>query len=116
MRFPIFALAASLALTVTDVAFAQATLPNDDVNIANNPGSVKVEVRPREQALNCTCRTADTGTTDDTANRSIRLEIGKNDELLHCSCRTAAPETTGSVPTPRPLSSSDTFIPAPLAR
>ena len=116
MRYPIFALAASLTLTLTGLAFAQATLPNDDVNIANNPGSVKVEVRPREQALSCTCRIADAGTAGDTANGGIRSESGKTDERLQCTCRTAAPETTGSVATPRPLSSSDPLFAAPPAR
>jgi hypothetical protein len=39
MRLPILLLSAVFALAMTDAGVAQATLPNDDVNIANNPGT-----------------------------------------------------------------------------
>ena len=63
MRLNTIAFAALIALMLTGTAFAQAALPSDDVNSANNPGSVKNEAQTRGETGNCTCRTAVPETT-----------------------------------------------------
>ncbi|NEU15003.1 hypothetical protein G3T14_23450 [Methylobacterium sp. BTF04] len=41
MRLPVLLLSAVFALAMTEVGFAQSTLPNDAVNSANDPGTVR---------------------------------------------------------------------------
>lgn len=54
MRLAVLVVSAVSALAKTGSGFAQATLPDDAVNSANNPGSVRNEAPIREKALDCT--------------------------------------------------------------
>ena len=105
MRLSILLLSAVLALAMTEVGFAQATLPNDAVNNANNPGSVKDNAPVRadapvmDQALNCTCRTrpADAATpakpedNASTANQRIDCSCHKIVQDRQEPCTATAP-------------------------
>jgi hypothetical protein len=79
MRLPVLILSAVFALALADAAFAQATLPNDAVNSANNPGSVREDAPIREQSLDCTCHSAPS------AAAPIG-DTGSGGQIVHCGC------------------------------
>ena len=100
MRLPVLLLSAVFALAMTDVGFAQATLPNDDVNVANNPGTEKIAPPDRVEALNCTCRTtpadADAATKHDG-------DAAPGDRIIECGCHKTSPDTTGALVGPEAM-------------
>jgi len=93
MRLPVLVLSAVFALAMTDLGFAQATLPNDAVNSANNPGSVREVAPVKEQSLDCTCRSAPS------AAAPIG-DTGSGDQIVRCGCQESAPDTTGTLAAP----------------
>ncbi|KQT50596.1 hypothetical protein ASG52_07255 [Methylobacterium sp. Leaf456] len=97
MRLPVLLMSAVFALAMTDVGFAQATLPNDDVNIANNPGTWKVAPPDRVEALDCTCRTTP---ADATAATKPEADAAPGDRIIDCSCHKTSPDTTGALAGP----------------
>ncbi|MCJ2013584.1 hypothetical protein [Methylobacterium sp. J-076] len=97
MRRPVLVLSAVFALAMTDAGFAQATLPNDDVNIANNPGTVKDAPSARVEALDCTCRTTP---ADEAPARKGESEAAPGDRIIDCSCPKTVPDTTGALAGP----------------
>ncbi|MCJ2045284.1 hypothetical protein MKK58_12190 [Methylobacterium sp. J-078] len=97
MRLPVLLLSAVFALAMTDVGYAQATLPNDDVNIANNPGSVKDDPSARVEALDCTCRNT---VPDAAAPADPRTGAEPGGLIVDCSCHETVPDTTGTVAIP----------------
>ena len=97
MRLPILLLSAVFALAMTDVGYAQATLPNDDVNIANNPGTVKEDPVARVEALDCTCRNT---VPDAAATADPKTGAETGGLIVDCSCRKTVPDTTGTVAIP----------------
>ena len=97
MRFPVLLLSAVFAVAMNGAGFAQATLPNDDVNIANNTGTVKVEPPARVEALDCTCRNT---APDAVAPPDPKSGAAPGDLIVDCSCRKTVPDTTGTVAIP----------------
>ncbi|GJD38081.1 MULTISPECIES: hypothetical protein [Methylobacterium] len=97
MHLSVLLLSAVFALAMTDAGYAQATLPNDDVNIANNPGTVKDAPSARVEALDCTCR----NTAPDAADAADpKGGAAPGDLIVDCSCRQTVPDTTGTVAIP----------------
>ncbi len=97
MRLSALLLSVAFAVAITDAGSAQATLPNDDVNIANNPGTVKDDLSARVEALDCTCR----NTAPDAAAAADPKSGGApGDLIVDCSCRTTVPDTTGTLGIP----------------
>jgi hypothetical protein len=94
MRLPALLLSAVFALAMTGVGFAQATLLNDDVNSANNPGTEKVVPPDRVEALDCTCRTTP---ADGAAPTKPESDAAPGDRLIDCSCHKTVPDTTGTL-------------------
>jgi hypothetical protein len=97
MRLSALLLSAVLALAMTDTGSAQATLPNDDVNIANNPGSVRNAPPPVVESLDCTCRNTAAGAA---APAKPEGDAAPGDLIIDCSCRWADPGTTGALAGP----------------
>ena len=97
MRLPILLLSAVFALAMTDVGVAQATLPSDEVNIANNPGTSKDAPATRVEALDCACRTKP---ADASAPTNPGSDAAPGDQLIECSCHKTVPNTTGTVARP----------------
>lgn len=95
MRLSVLLLSVAFAVAMTGAGSAQATLPNDDVNIANNPGTVKDDPPARVDALDCTCR----NTVPDAA-APANPNAAPGDLIVDCSCRQAVPDTTGTVAIP----------------
>jgi len=101
MHLPAPILSAVFALAMTGSGFAQAALPDDAVNSANNPGSVKNEAPVREEALDCNCRVTVPGA--DAAGSvqsggSDRPTIpdraaGASDETFDCTCGQSTPRS-----------------------
>lgn len=108
MHLPAPILSAVFALAMTGSGFAQAALPDDAVNSANNPGSVKNEAPVREEAVDCNCRVTVPGA--DAAGSvqsggSDRPTIpdraaGASDETFDCTCGQSTPDTTGTLAVP----------------
>ncbi|MCJ2046830.1 hypothetical protein MKK58_20145 [Methylobacterium sp. J-078] len=94
MRLPVLLLSAVFALAMTEVGFAQATLPNDDVNSANNPGTVRDAAPARVEALDCTCRTT---AADAAASPKPESDTAPGDRIIDCSCHKGVPDTTGAL-------------------
>ena len=94
MRLSFLVLSAVFTLAMTEVGFAQATLPDDAVNSANNPGSVKNDAPVRQQALDCTCHFTAPGATAPIG------DTGPGDQILRCGCHESAPDTTGTLAAP----------------
>jgi hypothetical protein len=97
MRLSVLLLSVLLSVAMTGAGSAQATLPNDDVNIANNPGSVKADPPARVEALDCSCRNP---APDPAAPAGPKGAAGPSDEIIDCSCRKSVPDTTGTVAGP----------------
>jgi len=97
MRLPILLLSAVFALAMTDVGFAQATLPNDAVNSTNNPGTVREDAPARVEALDCTCRTTP---ADAVAPTKPESDAAPGDRMIDCSCHKTVPDTTGALAGP----------------
>lgn len=97
MRLPVLLLSAVFALAMTEAGYAQATLPNDDVNSANNPGTTRDEMPARVEALDCTCRTTPADTAAPTKPKGDTVP---GDQIIDCSCRQTLPDTTGALPAP----------------
>jgi hypothetical protein len=97
MRFPVLLHSAVFAVAMTGAGFAQATLPNDEVNIANNLGTVKVEPPARVEARDCTCRNT---VPDAAAPANPDATAAPGDLIVDCSCRKTVPHTTGALGMP----------------
>ena len=97
MHLSVLLLSVAFAVAMTDVGFAQATLPNDDVNIANNPGTEKVAPPDRVEALDCTCHTT---TADAAAPTKPEGDAAPGDRIIDCSCHKTVPDTTGALAGP----------------
>ena len=106
MRLSTPLLSAVFVVATTVAGLAQATLPNDDVNVANNPGTVKVAPPVRVEALDCTCRDPAPGPAvpDGTA--------APGDRIIDCRCHEAVPGTTGTLTVPLTGSAGDTAAPS----
>ena len=102
MRLSALLLSVAFALAMTGAGSAQATLPNDDVNIANNPGSVKDDPSARVEALDCTCRNPAPGAV------TPQGATAPGDRIIDCSCHETVPDTTGTLAVP-----SGTNTPSP---
>lgn len=122
MRLSVLVLSAIFALAMTDVGSAQANLRNDAVKHANDPGSVKDDAPVREQALDCTCRSAGPGTgaagsalsgvpERQTGTASPDRDAVAGDESIDCSCRRSVPDTTGALAAPRSHRGPDAEVP-----
>ena len=97
MRLSVLLLSVAFAMAVTGAGSAQATLPNDDVNIANNPGTVKEDRSARVEALDCTCRNTE---PDAAAPADPKTGAEPGGLIIDCSCRQTVPDTTGTVAVP----------------
>jgi hypothetical protein len=119
MRLSVLVLSAVFALAMTEVGFGQATLPDDAVNSANNPGSVKNEAPVREQALDCTCRITAPGAdaVGSVPSGGSEHQInpdrvsGAGDEKFNCTCGKAIPDTTGALAAPKSGRGPDAAVP-----
>ncbi|MDO9429202.1 MAG: hypothetical protein Q7T93_20560 [Methylobacterium sp.] len=107
MRLSVLPLSVAIAVAMTGAGSAQATLPNDDINIANNPGTVKDEPAARVEALDCTCRNT---VPDAAASVDTKTGAEPGGLIVDCSCRQSVPDTTGTVTIP---SGSATAAPGP---
>ncbi|NEU15168.1 hypothetical protein G3T14_24415 [Methylobacterium sp. BTF04] len=94
MRLPVLLLSAVLALAMTEVGFAQATLPNDAVNSANDPGTVSDAPPARAEALDCTCRST---SADAAAPTKPKGDASPGDRIIDCGCHKTVPDTTGAL-------------------
>lgn len=103
MRLSVLLLSLASAVAMTDAGSAQATIPNDDVNIANNPGTVKDDSSARVEALDCTCRNT---VPDAAAPEDSKTGAAPGDLIVDCSCRQTVPDTTGTVAIPSGLGSA----------
>ncbi len=109
MRLSVLVLSAVFASAITGSGLAQATLPDDAVNSANNPGSVRNEAPVREQALDCSCRItapgADAAGSIRPGGSSRRADPDRvseaGDETFACTCGQAVPDTTGALTAPK---------------
>lgn len=109
MRLSVLVLSAVFALAKTGSGFAQATLPDDAVNSANNPGTVRNEAPIREQALDCTCHITAPGADaagsvlSGNSNRQAGPDrvAGAGEENFDCTCGKAIPDTTGALTAPK---------------
>jgi hypothetical protein len=97
MRLCGLLLSAVFAVAMTGAGFAQATLPNDDVNIANNPGSVKPAPPAEVEAMDCTCRNPAQGAA---APANPDATAAPGDRIIDCGCRKTVPVTTGTLAVP----------------
>ncbi|GJE40272.1 hypothetical protein [Methylobacterium persicinum] len=97
MRLSVLLMSAVFALALTDVGFAQATLPTDEVNSANNPGSAKVAPPERVEALDCTCRSTP---ADAAAATKPGSNAATGDRNIDCTCHKTSPDTTGALARP----------------
>ena len=97
MRLPVLLLSVVFAVAMTDAGSAQATLPNDDVNIANNPGSVKPAPPAEVEALDCTCRNPPPGAAAPAKPNAI---AAPGDLIVDCSCHKTGPDMTGALGSP----------------
>ncbi|MCJ2136944.1 hypothetical protein MKK69_23325 [Methylobacterium sp. J-026] len=119
MRLSVLILSVVFAAAITGSGFAQATLPDDAVNSANNPGSVRNAAPAHEQALDCTCRITAPGAdaagsippggSNRQADPDDVSEAG--DETFACTCGEAAPDTTGALTAPKSDRGPDAAVP-----
>lgn len=97
MRLSVLFLSVAFAVAMTGAGSAQAILPNDDVNIANNPGTVRDDPSARVEALDCTCRNT---VPNAAAPANPNGGAAPGDLSVDCSCRKTVPDTTGTVAIP----------------
>ena len=97
MHLSVLLLSVAFAVAMTGAGSAQTSLPNDDVNISNNPGTVKNAPSARVEALDCTCHTT---TADAAAPTKPEGVAAPGDRIIDCSCHKTVPDTTGALAGP----------------
>lgn len=97
MHLSVLLLSVAFAVAMTGAGSAQTSLPNDDVNISNNPGTVKNAPSARVEALDCTCRNT---VPDAAAPADPKTGAEPGGLIVDCSCRQTVPDTTGTVAIP----------------